>query len=345
MASVSNTHLLIFTQQFASMMRSNLQLVDVLDDLARETPQKHLRLAIQDVAERVKHGVGLGDALTEHPGVFGEVYVNVVRAGMASGRLGEAISQVTIYLQVMDQVARQVRGALSYPLFVMAAFFVVFNGMVFFILPRFAMMFKSFNKALPWPTQVLLDIGDFWAAHWYLVLGGIALLVGCFWQWTASEDGRALWDRWKLGIPILGPLWRMAALSRFLRTFAVQVKNEVLLLDALVLSAEASANVYIRDTIYNIAEDVEKGVTVANAFRDYEVFHGIVLQMIASGEESGSLDELLLSAADYFESLLRDRMQTVTGLINPVLTVFVGIAIAGMMIASFMPVFQLGGQV
>ena len=310
---VNDTHLLIFTQQFSSMIRSNLQLVDVLDNLAKETPQKRLRQIIEDIAESVKHGVDLGDALAGHPGVFNEIYVNVVRAGMASGRLGEAMIQITSYLSMIYEITRQARSAMTYPIFMLVAFFAVFNGMVFFILPRFAAMFANFGRDLPFATQVMIDIGNYWKDNWLLIIGGVVLTPLAFVTWIATEDGRAIWDRIKLRMPVIGSVWRLAALSRFIRTLAVQIKNEVMLLDALIHSAEASGNVYLRETIYDIAEEVERGSSIAAAFREYRIFEGIVLQMISSGEEAGELDELLLSAADYFERLLRNRLETVTG--------------------------------
>lgn len=341
--AVRQTHLLIFSQQLASMIRSNLQLVDVLDNLARETPHKRLKGIVEDVAGRVKRGIDFSEALAEHPKAFDEIYVNIVKAGMASGRLGEAVGQIAKYLTVMQEINRKVRGAMSYPLFMAAAFFVTFNGMVFFILPRFASMFKMFGRKLPAPTQILMDIGDFWKAYWYLVIGGIVLCVFAFAGWIASPDGRAVWDRVKLRIPIIGPIWRMAALSRFLRTLAVQVKNEVQLLDSLVLAADSAANVHVREVIYDVADEIEKGVGLARAFRKHEIFHGIVLQMVSAGEESGTMDELLLSAADYFESLLRERLETVTGMINPILTILIGLLVAGMMVAAFLPVISGAG--
>jgi MSHA biogenesis protein MshG len=345
MAAVKLTHLLIFTQQFGSMIRSNLPLVDVLENLARETPQKKLRLIIQDISDRVQHGADLGDALAAHQNVFSDIYVNVIRAGMASGRLAEAISQITVYLNVISEATRKVRTALSYPIFMLAAFFLVFNGMVFFILPRFAKMFHSFGKELPWATEILMSLGRIWAESWYLMIGGTAIAAISFAIWVMTEDGRMIWDRVKISIPIIGPVWRMAALSRFIRTLAVQMKNEVLLLDGLVLSAEAAGNVYIRESLYDIADDIEKGAGLSDAFRRHDVFQGIVLQMISAGEEAGKLDELLLASADYFDSLLNDRLENITGLINPILTVVVGLAIAGMMIASFLPVFEIGSAI
>jgi type II secretory pathway component PulF len=283
--------------------------------------------------------------LAAHPDVFSDIYVNVIRAGLASGRLSDAIVQITVYLKVMHEVSRNVRGALTYPIFMLAAFFLVFNGMVFFILPRFARMFANFGKPLPWPTQILVNIGDIWAAYWYLMLGGIGLFTISFVLWVATEDGRAIWDQIKLRIPFLGSIWRMSAMARFIRTLAIQIKNEVMLLDALILSAQAASNVFIQETLYNIAEDIERGSGLAEAFRAHAVFEGIIVQMIAAGEEASALDELLLSSADYFDSLLADRIESVTGLINPILTVVIGLSVAGMMIASFLPVFKLGEAV
>tara|TARA_B100001123_G_scaffold434709_1_gene561749 strand:- start:110 stop:1147 length:1038 start_codon:yes stop_codon:yes gene_type:complete len=345
MAGGTQVQLLIFSQQFASMLQSKLQLVDVLDNLARETPQRKLRDIIEDISEKVRHGVDLGDALAAHPNMFGEIYVNVIRAGLASGRLGDAAAQVADYLSVINEVGRKVRGALAYPFFMIGAFLLVFNGMVFFILPRFSRMFQSFGKELPWATRVLMEIGDLWANYWYAIIGTIVTVTIAFAIWISSADGRYIWDRIKLRVPIVGPLWRMAALSRFLRTLAVQLQNEVLLLEAIEVSAQASGNVYVRDSLYDIHDDVQRGNGLAGSFRRYDIFEGIVLQMIAAGEEAGTLDELLMSAADYFERLLYARLDTVTGLINPILTVLIGLVIAGMMIASFLPVFQIGSVV
>jgi len=343
--AVSTLHTLIFTQQFASMIRSNLPLVDVLDNLAEETPQRRLRETIAAVSDDVKHGHDLSAALAAHPGVFDEVYVNVVRSGLESGRLGGALAQIAHYQKVIHETGRKLKAAITYPLFVVLAFFGIFNAMVFFILPKFAMMYKNFGKNLPAPTQLLLDLGRFWADNWYLVIGVQAVLIASFLVWKSTPDGRAVWDEIKLRIPVLGPLWRMSALARFLRTLAVQVENDVSVLHALRLAADANGNVYIREILYDIADEFERGRSLAASFRRYQVFHGIVLQMIASGEEAGILDELLMSSADYFDSLVQDLLDRITSLVNPILTVVIGLAVAGMMVACFLPVFQMGSMV
>jgi len=334
---------MIFTQQFASMMRSKLPLVDVLDNLAAETPQKKLKAAIEDVADDVRHGIDLSEAMKAHHRLFDHVYVNVVRSGMESGRLGEALSQIAHYLKILHETARKVRSAITYPVFVIGAFFFIFNGMVFAILPRFRIMFASMHKKLPAPTQFLLDIGDYWKANWYWIIGAIALSAACFIVWLRTPEGRAIFDEYKLRVPFLGQLWRMAALARFLRTFSVQVENEVSVLEALRQAADTCGNVFVSETIYDIADDVERGSGLAAAFRRHNVFHGIVVQMIAAGEEAGILDELLRSSADYFDSLVQDMIDQMTQLINPTLTIVIGLLVAGMMVAAFMPVFEMGG--
>lgn len=343
MAGVGSANVLIFTQQFASMLRSRLQLVEVLDNLANETPQRRLRETIEDIVEDVRHGTDLAASLAGYPHMFDDVYVNVVKAGLESGRLGEALAEIARYLKVIQETRRKVRSALTYPVFVILAFFGVFNAMVFGILPRFQMLFRNFGKELPPPTQFMLDLGAYWQANWFWIIGAQVVLCVSFLAWVHSAEGRRIWDEHKLKLPILGRLWRMAALARFLRTFAVQVDNEVAVLQSLKLAADTCGNTYIQDVIYEIAADVEIGRGLAASFRDHRIFHGIVLQMIAAGEEAGVLNELLISSAEYFDSLVQEMLDHITQLINPILTVVVGLAVAGMMVACFLPVFQLGG--
>ena len=340
MAAIKTTHLLIFTRQFASMISSRLQLVEVLKNLARETPQRPLRRAIEEISDDVQRGIDFGDALAYFPRIFDEIYVNVVRAGMESGQLDDSLNQMAVYLERLDEIRRKVRGALSYPIFMFLAFFGVFNGMVTFILPRFEKMFKTFDSELPLPTTMMLNIGEFYTSNWHFIFLAIFSAIAAFVLWISNEAGRRIWDQLKLSIPVVGRIWRMGALSRFLRTMAVQVHNTVPLLDSLRLSASASGNAYIEGIILDIADEIERGSGIAATFREYDVFSGIVLQMITAGEEAGILDEMLLSAATYFDSMLADQIETATSLINPILTVVIGAGISAMMLAAFLPVLN-----
>ena len=341
MRSIKLSQLLIFTRQFAAMTNSELQLSFILQNLAKETPHRKMRETIQAILDDILHGVDLANAFGKFPNVFNDVYVNVIRAGLESGMLGNALNQIARYLEVADEMNRKVRTAFSYPIFLLVAFVIVFNVQVFIILPQFKTMFDNFDRALPVPTQLMLDIGSFYVVYWPHLLVGLVGIVAAFVVWISSTDGRRLWDEIKLKIPVFGPIWRMAALSRLLRTLAVQVQNVVPLVVALQLSSSASGNKYIEALILDIVDDIKNGEGIADSFRAHEVFSGIVLQMIASGEETGDFDTLLLSAAEYFDSLLSEQVGTLTSLINPALTVVVGLAIAGMMVAAFLPVFQI----
>ena len=338
-----STHLVIFAKQFASMMGSSLQLVTVLDNLAQETPHRRLRLAVAEVAREVTGGADLADAMARFPSLFNGVFVGLVRSGIEAGRLAGALGHVVDYLDRLEQVNRRVAGAAVYPAFVLVVFLAVSSGMIFGILPKYQAIFRSFNKALPAPTQFLLDIGSFLRDNgaW---LGGVAVLLVLVAVLTVSTlAGRLVWDRAKLHLPVLGQISRLTALARFSRTLAVQVSNHVSVIRALHLAAGAAGNAHVERLVHGIADDIELGASVTRAFKDREMFAGIVLQMISAGEEAGRLDELLLSAANYFDSLLIQRIETLTGLINPLLTAFVGASTAGMMVAAFLPVFDMPG--
>ncbi len=339
----NNAHLVIFAKQFASMMASGLQLVSVLDNLARETPNRRLRVAVGQVAELVRAGTDLADAMAFHPKLFNGVFLGLVRSGVEAGQLPQALGHVVNYLDRAEQLNRRMSTAAVYPVFVLLIFLAVASGMIFFILPKYQAIFKGFGRDLPGPTQFLLDIGDMIRDDAFVFAGFGTLVVVLATSVLITPKGRLFWDKNKLLLPILGRVWRLAALARFSRTLAVQVGNHVSLIRSLRLAASASGNAFVARQVSAIANDVELGASVTQAFKERELFSGIVLQMISAGEEAGQLDELLLSAANYFDSLLMQRIEATTGLVNPILTAFVGCSTAGMMLASFLPVFDMPG--
>ena len=293
-------HIAIFARQFASMVASSLQLVSVLENLARETPHRGLRGAVRVVARQVSSGMDLADALQRHPRLFDGVFVGLVRSGLESGQLARALSHVADYLDRVRRVNRQVLAAATYPLFVLLAFLGAASAMIFYVLPQYETIFQSFGRELPWPTRVLLDIGaacrsgGTWAG---MAFGALALLwLGA----RLTRGGHAALDGLKLRLPVFGPVLRLAALARFSRTLAVQVGNQVPVVRALHLAGAAAGNRRVQALVQNIADDIEGGASVTDAFRAHDLFSGIVLQMIAAGEEAGRLDELLLSAAAAF---------------------------------------------
>ena len=338
-----NTDLLVFTKQFSAMVRSNLQLVHALESLARETPRRKLKHALNDVLAKVRAGREFDRALAEHPKIFNPTYVGVVRAGMQSGQLADAMQQITEYLTSLDRVMKKLRGAIVYPLLLLVSFIMTFHMMVFGILPRFETLFAQYNHALPAPTQLVLDIGHVYAATWPLLLTVGAGSVIAFSAWVATAGGRLNYDRLKLNIPFLGPLWRLAALAQFSHTLGIQVQNSVSLLDAIRVAAPACNNKYVEASLMRIASDIECGEGITQAFMKQELFRGVVQQMISAGEKSGELAQPLQSAASYFESLWVQRLDTAIALLNPALTAIMGLLISGMLIAAFLPVFEVSG--
>ena len=341
MMGAGASHLTIFARQFASMVASSLQLVTVLDNLARETPNRTLRNAVRDVSHQVSSGADLCDALEHHPRLFNGVFVGLVRSGLESGQLAAALHHVAEYLERVQGVNRRVISASAYPLFVLVAFVATASTMMFFILPQYESIFRSFGRELPGPTRAMLGVAAALRSGERWIEAGVVLLVLIPLGLRLVRGGRVVWDRHKLRVPLLGPVWRLAALARFSRTLAVQVGNQVPVVRALNLAAASAGNAWIEAVARGIAGEIERGASVTAAFRAEPLFAGLVVQMIAAGEEAGRLDELLISAAAYFDSLLAQRIDTMTGLINPLLTAVLGGSIAAMMVAAFLPVFDL----
>ncbi len=343
MAGGVNTDLLIFTKQFSAMVRSNLALVPALESLARETPTRKLRIVLTDVLAKVRAGHEFDRALGDHPHIFNPTYVGVVRAGMQSGQLGEALVQVSAYLDSVNLVMKKVRGAVTYPALLMASFIITFHIMVFGILPRFKTLFGQYGRALPAPTQFVLDVGEVYAANWPQFLILLAASVTAFILWLRTPSGRLKFDELKLNFPLIGSLARLSALARFAHTLGIQVQNAVSLIEAIRVAAPASNNKYVEKSLFQIADDIERGQGIAQAFARQELFRGVVQQMISAGERTGQLTEPLKSAAAYFEALWIQRLDAIIALLNPALTAIMGMLISGMLIAAFLPVFEVSG--
>lgn len=343
--TVSASSLYILTRQFSAMISGRLNLVVALANLVKQTPKGQLQEVLQDVTEDVRAGADLADALAEHPKIFSRLYVSVVRSGLTSGRLADALSQLSNYMEQRDTVTRNVRTAMTYPIFVTIVFIGVFHMMTFVILPRFASIFGTLNKDLPAPTQFMMDLGDAYIANWPFIAAALAIALVSLFVWISSNEGRTLLDEWKLRVPKFGTIWRLASYARFCRTFGVQLRYYIPAVEALRHSAEASGNAFLETSVHGIADRVENGSTLVDAFEGAETFGDVVVQMIATGEQAGTLDELMISAADYFDTMLIQELRSITSMINPLLTAVVGIAIAGMMIAAFLPVFELSGSV
>jgi len=334
-----------FTTQFASMIGAYIPLVKTIDNLKEDMTDKDFKPVLETISDDVKRGVDFADAISTHPNAFDTVYVNMVGAGMASGKLDMTLRQLSIYITKRAETVNKVKSALSYPIFMFLAMSVIIIMMLIVVIPMFEKLFASSGKELPAPTQVAITLSHFLQNHWGILIVTTVLVVVSIKLYIATKGGRRRLDSIKIKMPLLGILNKKSAISKFIRTFGVLVKSDVPILRAIKLAKSSSANVVIEQSIDDIVAMIERGYGIAEAFREVGLFPDIVIQMISSGEESGNLDELLISTANYYDDQVDNDIKAIVSLINPISTVIIGIAIAGLLFAIFLPIFELGDTV
>ena len=344
MARVKYGALLIFTSQLSAMISANLPLVRILEGLSKESLSRHLLNIIKKVKADVESGVDFGYAIGQHPKVFDAIYVNMVKAGMATGRLDRTLRQLTEYMEKTAEAKGRMRSALAYPTFMLCFLCIVFLIMVFKILPTFEKLFATFgDRPLPLPTRIMMKGGDFVSNNFPWILLSAAVIFGLAVFALKNPTARFYWDRTKLGFPVIGDLIKKAAMGKFLRAFAVLTQSEVLILDSLALVSGTGYNRYLEFKINQAADMIERGLSVAGAFQRTGFFPDIIIQMISSGEETGKMGALLESAANFYDDQVEASLSSNVALINPVVTILVGATIGLMMVSIFLPIFELGG--
>lgn len=344
MARVKYNTLVIFTNQLSAMISADLPLGRILGSLSKESLSRHLHSVIMAIKNDVERGVDFGRAVSKHPQIFDAIYVNMIKAGMATGRLDTTLRQLSEYMEKSAETKSKVRSALAYPIFMMGFLIITVTLMVFKILPMFEKMFSSFDQELPLPTRILLQLADFITNYYHIGLLFTGIVVVGVIYFLKTPWGRITWDEYKLKIPIFGDLIKKAALAKFVRTFATLIQSEVPILDSLSLVSTSGDNKYLELKINQAGEMIERGMSITGAFRKTQFFPETIMQMISSGEETGKLDQLLISAANFYEDQVDEAIKSVVALINPVLTVVIGGTIGMMMIAIFLPIFDIGGS-
>lgn len=339
---ISLATMMLFTEQMASMLSAQLPIYQVLDSLTQETLDNRFRLILEDIIGRIEQGQDFSNILEYYPEAFDSVYVSMVRSGMSSGKLDITMELLAAYLKQRHETGGKVISAMTYPLFLIGAMVALIAMMVKMVLPNFQKIYASFGQKLPRPTQLLLAFALFMNKY------GIYIIISAgaaFFLWLTyinTPFGRLWWDRIKIKLPFIWQLLRRIAFSHFLHTMAALIKSEVPLLHTLRISASASGNFFIESIILEASVLVERGSSLSIALRETGDFPGIVLQMISSGEGGGSLDRLLSSAATYYDKQVEMKVATILSLLNPALTITVGVVIAAIMISLFLPIFSMG---
>ncbi len=340
--SVKTKDVTIFARQFATMINAGLSLTKCLSILAAQSDSKELREIIGQLGKDVEAGQSLSEAMVKHPKVFPPLFYNMVRAGETGGVLDEVLLRVADLFEADAQLKGRVKSAMTYPIAMGALVMIVLVAMMIFVVPTFQKMFSDMGGELPLPTQILVAISE-GARSWpgLVVVAGIAAATVAFKTWVGTESGRFIWDGIKLRLPIVGDMTRKTALARFTRTFGTLVAAGVPILSALDIVADTAGNEVVSRAVKKVRAAIKEGETIAKPLGESPVFPSMVVQMIAVGEETGALDQMLDKIADFYDEEVRVAVDSLTSVIEPIMMASLGVIVGGIIIALYMPMFQV----
>jgi type IV pilus assembly protein PilC len=339
--SIKMRDIVIFTRQFSTMINSGLPLVQALDILAKQSENPALQNVTKQVVFDVESGNTVADALRKHPKAFSDLYVNMVAAGEAGGILDTILMRLATFMEKNDALVRKVKGAMIYPGVIMGVAASAIIVLLIFVIPTFQEMFASVGLTLPLPTRIVIAMSDFLQNYWYLCIAGIAALVIGLQRYYATEGGQLVIDRILLQMPVLGDVLRKSSVSRFTRTLGTLVSSGVSILDGLEITAKTSGNRVIQDAIMASRASIAGGDTIASPLQKSKVFPPMVISMIAVGEQTGGLDEMLTKIADFYDEEVDAAVSGLLALLEPMMIVFLGTVVGGMIVAMYLPIFDM----
>jgi len=333
--------LAVFTRQFSVMVDAGLPLVQCLEILGTQQDNKTFAKILQQTRMDVEGGASLADAMRKHPKAFDELYVNMIAAGEAGGILDTILKRLATYIEKAVKLKGQVKGAMVYPVAVISIAAIVIAVIMWKVIPTFASMFEGLGAQLPLPTRIVIAISNWFVRLLPFIVIGIILFVIFFKRYYATHGGRRVIDRIVLKLPIIGVLMQKIAVARFCRTLATLVSSGVPILDGLEITARTSGNAIIEDAIMAVRKGVEGGLTIAQPLKDSGVFPPMVVQMIGVGEQTGALDAMLSKIADFYEEEVDQAVANLLTLMEPVMILFLGTTVGGIVIAMYLPLFDL----
>jgi type IV pilus assembly protein PilC len=338
---VPTRDIVVFTRQFATMVNSGLPLVQALDILAKQTENAQLSETTKQVVYDVESGNTLADALEKHPRVFTQLYVNMVAAGEAGGILDTIMLRLATFLEKNDAIVRKVKGAMVYPGVIFSVAGICILVLLIFVIPTFQAMFASVGVPLPLPTRIVIGISDFLQSFWLpLIVVGVVAFFGIR-AYYGTDNGRLVMDKLMLKAPVLGDLLRKSAVSRFTRTLGTLLSSGVSILDGLEITARTAGNRVIHDAVMESRGSIAGGDTIAGPLEKSEVFPPMVTSMIAVGEATGGLEEMLAKIADFYDDEVDTAVGTLLSLLEPIMIVFLGVIVGGMIVAMYLPIFDM----
>lgn len=338
---VALSDLVIFTRQLATMVDAGLAMVQSLQALAEQTDNKVMRDVIKDVTMRVEGGDGFSEALQKHPKVFSKLYFSMVAAGEKGGLLAEILARLATYLENTSRLRKKVKTAMMYPTVVT----VVAIGITIFLLvkvvPVFADIFTTMGGHLPAATQFLIDVSNALKNHFFYFMGTAAAIVFGWFYYIKTKPGRAFWDARRIKLPIFGPIAHKICLARFCRTMASLVRSGVPILEVMAIVQNTVGNVVMEGAIKTATLDIERGEGISDSLSKHPIFPTMIIRMITAGEQTGKIDAMLERVADFLDEEIENILSGLTSLIEPLLIVFLGVVVGGIVICMFLPIFKL----
>lgn len=343
---ITTRDLVVFTRQFATMIDAGLPLVTCLEIQADQQPSKRFKQVLRQVKADVEQGSTFAEALRKHPKPFDELYVNLVQAGEVGGILDTILNRLAVYLEKADALKRKVKGAMVYPTTVLVVAIAVITLLLVKVIPVFAQMFSDFGGALPAPTQMVVDISEWLQKYIMMLLAVTAVVIVAFVQARARIPRfRYRTDALFLKIPLFGSLLKKVAVSRFSRTLGTMISSGVPILDALEICARTAGNKVIEAALMRTRAAIAEGRTIAEPLQAAGVFPGMVVQMIAVGEQTGAMDSMLGKIADFYDDEVDAAVAALTALMEPAMMVFLGGAIGGILMAMYLPIFKIAENI
>jgi type IV pilus assembly protein PilC len=342
---VSTKDLVIFTRQFATMIDSGLPLVQCLDIQSKQAENPTFRTELSAIKDSVESGSTFADALKRFPNTFDELYQNMIAAGEVGGILDTILNRLAVYLEKADKLKRQIKGALMYPVITVLVAGAVVTVLLVFVVPTFQTMFADMGAALPGLTQMVIDLSDWLQKSWYFVFGGMAAALYSLRAYYRTDSGNVVLDKIMLKLPIFGDLLTKVAVARFCRTLGTMLSSGVSILEALDICGRTSGNKVIEFAIVDVRKAISEGRNISDPLMEARVFPDMVCQMISVGEATGALDVMLNKVADFYEDEVDQSVEALTSLLEPLIMVFLGVVIGGLVIAMYLPIFTMASNV
>ena len=334
--------LVFFTRQISTMFSAGLTIERALYFLSEEEKNKKFKKVLIKVAGDVKKGLLLSDALERHPGVFSNLYISLVRAGEVSGKLSETLEELSIYLESVEDTQRKVKSAMYYPVFIIIFLFVVLTFTFGYLIPKFKNVYDQLGSELPYYTVLFVNISVWLQNNFLLIFAVFILTILSIWIFTLTDTGRLIRDKILLKVPIFGNLIEQNTLSKFSKTFGILISAGVSVLDSMGLIVKVVDNRVFELAVLDASKNIENGVSISEALKNTGVFPPIMIQLLSTGEETGEIDNLSLKASDFYTKQVNAIVDRLTSLIEPLLIVLVGVVIGGVIVVTYLPIFNFG---